>query len=53
MLVAQKWRVHRDVVFDRLRDYCGVDLTNGPTLNEIAAAITTLERLRFNWRDET
>ncbi len=49
MLVAQKWRVHRDVVFDRVNTMCGVDLTNGPSSDEIEAAIIALDDLRFNW----
>ena len=51
MLVAQKWRVDRDAVFDRVNDLCGVDLTNKPSSDEITIAVEVLEKLRFDWSE--
>ena len=49
MLVAQKWRVHRDTVFERVFNTCGVDLTDGPSSDDIEAALVVLDDLRFSW----
>jgi|GEM_PF-4415153 len=46
MLVAQKFRVHRDVIFDRVRQESGVDMY-AMTSVDIVAAIAFLEVLRF------
>jgi hypothetical protein len=46
MLVAQKFRVHRDVVIDRVRRESGIDM-HAMTSDDIVAAIALLEQLRF------
>jgi hypothetical protein len=46
MLVAQKFKVHRDVVLERVRERSGVDMSSIARDADIAAAITVLEDLR-------
>ena len=46
MLVAQKFRVHRDVVIDRVRRESGIDM-HAMTTDDIVAVIAFLEDLRF------
>lgn len=46
MLVAQKFRVHRDVVIDRVRQESGIDMY-AMTSDDIVAVIALLEYLRF------
>lgn len=56
MLVAQKWKIHRDTVFQRLQELCGVDLTDAPSSDDLETAIAHLEQLRREWSnpsDET
>jgi len=47
MLVAQKLRVHRDVVIERVRQACGVDMYAMGSDTDITAVISVLEDLRF------
>ena len=46
MLVAQKFRVHRDVVIDRVRELSGVDMNSFAREADIATVIAVLEELR-------
>jgi hypothetical protein len=46
MLVAQKFRVHRDVVIARVRQESGIDMY-AMTSDDIVAVIALLEDLRF------
>lgn len=47
MLIAQKFRVHRDVVIERVRELSGVDMHAMKTDEDIAKVIALLESLRF------
>lgn len=48
MLIAQKWRVPRDLVLDEVHRQSGVDLTKGVNDDELVNAMKVLEELRFN-----
>ncbi len=47
MLIAQKFNVHRDAVFEQVRKQCGVDLTSVASEDELNRAIDLLEEIRF------
>lgn len=47
MLIAQKFRVHRDVVLERVQVVSGVDMHAMKTDADIASVIALLEELRF------
>ena len=53
MRVAEKWRLSRSDVLERLHEICGVDLTAEPTCDEIQTAIDVLDKLRFDWPGES
>jgi hypothetical protein len=46
MLVAQKFKVHRDVVIERVRQLSGIDMNAMTNDADLAGALTGLEDLR-------
>jgi hypothetical protein len=46
MLMGQKYKVHRSVIIDLVRQSCGVDLMGLATEAEIVEAIHTLDRIK-------
>ena len=46
MLMGQKYRVHRSVILDLVRQVCGTDLTQPATEVELVTAMHVLERIK-------
>lgn len=46
MLIAQKFGVHRDAVFARVRSQCRVDLADAKSEGELTRAMDVLEEIR-------
>lgn len=46
MLMGQKYHVDRSVILDRVRQECGVDLTQPVAENELLAAMVVLKRVK-------
>lgn len=45
--VSEKFRVHRDLVLDRVLQECGVDLRSVQNPEDLQNAMETLERIRW------
>ena len=48
LLVAEKWRIHRSLVIDVIRQRCGVNLEAVENEDEISTAIKVLEDLKIH-----
>ncbi|MEZ6142660.1 MAG: hypothetical protein R3B84_19030 [Zavarzinella sp.] len=46
MLMGHKYRVHRDVVIDRVRELCGVDVRIVGTEEDAVKAVTALIHIK-------
>jgi hypothetical protein len=48
MLISEKFRVHRDVVIDRVRELSGIDMHNITSSAAITAVIEVMDDLRVH-----